>query len=385
MAFDFPSSPTNGQEFTPAGGPTYVWQGYAWVMKLAASPLAISFRPILTSQVYVPPAGLLYAIIETIAGGAGGGGCDGVSGQFRAGGGGGSGGYSRRLLSGAAIGASQTVTIGTGGAGGLAGNNVGGDGGDTSFGTLCIAKGGKGGANGWTQNGSGGAGGSIIGAVGDIVAAGAPGGGGGYDTGGQTPQPGGNGGSSVFGGGAAPPPSSSANAPFPGVAASNYGSGGSGGMTYSYGAGAAGGDGSAGVCFITEYVGSVTGGIPEPANDGKYYARRNLAWADIAPAPVAIASAVAPDFSVAQVQAFTAAVAGAFTIANPSADANVGAYVSITITWTAAGTVTFGNKFKGLGNYVQSVWTSGTVRDHIVFRWSGSTYDLVGAAKGINL
>ena len=31
MAYDFPSSPTNGQEYTPAGGgPTYVYNGYAW-------------------------------------------------------------------------------------------------------------------------------------------------------------------------------------------------------------------------------------------------------------------------------------------------------------------------------------------------------------------
>ena len=30
MAFDFPSSPTVGQSYTPAGGPTYVWDGFAW-------------------------------------------------------------------------------------------------------------------------------------------------------------------------------------------------------------------------------------------------------------------------------------------------------------------------------------------------------------------
>jgi hypothetical protein len=30
MAFDFPASPTNGQIFTPPGGPTYVWNGSAW-------------------------------------------------------------------------------------------------------------------------------------------------------------------------------------------------------------------------------------------------------------------------------------------------------------------------------------------------------------------
>jgi hypothetical protein len=32
MAWDFPASPTVGQQFTPAGGPTYVWNGYAWAV-----------------------------------------------------------------------------------------------------------------------------------------------------------------------------------------------------------------------------------------------------------------------------------------------------------------------------------------------------------------
>ena len=32
MAFDFPSSPTNGQEYT-SGGATYVWNGYSWAVK----------------------------------------------------------------------------------------------------------------------------------------------------------------------------------------------------------------------------------------------------------------------------------------------------------------------------------------------------------------
>lgn len=30
MAFDFPSSPTVGQQFTPVGGVTYTWNGYGW-------------------------------------------------------------------------------------------------------------------------------------------------------------------------------------------------------------------------------------------------------------------------------------------------------------------------------------------------------------------
>jgi hypothetical protein len=30
MAFDFPSSPTVGQQFTPVAGVTYTWNGYGW-------------------------------------------------------------------------------------------------------------------------------------------------------------------------------------------------------------------------------------------------------------------------------------------------------------------------------------------------------------------
>jgi hypothetical protein len=30
MAFDFPASPTVGQQFTPVGGVTYTWNGYGW-------------------------------------------------------------------------------------------------------------------------------------------------------------------------------------------------------------------------------------------------------------------------------------------------------------------------------------------------------------------
>ncbi len=37
MAFDFPSSPTEGQEFTPPGGPTYVWSTPSWKAKMASN------------------------------------------------------------------------------------------------------------------------------------------------------------------------------------------------------------------------------------------------------------------------------------------------------------------------------------------------------------
>lgn len=42
MSFDFPSSPTNGQQFTPPGGPTYVWQNPRWLLTGVPSGAMIS-------------------------------------------------------------------------------------------------------------------------------------------------------------------------------------------------------------------------------------------------------------------------------------------------------------------------------------------------------
>src|ERR1044071_8503502 len=73
-----------------------------------------------TSGTYTPTAGMLYADVEVVGGGAGGGACDNSIANFpNAGGGGGAGGYARELFSAAAIGASQVITIGAGGAGGV--------------------------------------------------------------------------------------------------------------------------------------------------------------------------------------------------------------------------------------------------------------------------
>jgi hypothetical protein len=50
MAFDFPNSPTNGQTYTPAGGPTYTYDsaGTKWTVASIAAPIPI------TTGVYVP-------------------------------------------------------------------------------------------------------------------------------------------------------------------------------------------------------------------------------------------------------------------------------------------------------------------------------------------
>lgn len=215
----------------------------------------INIVTITTSQVYNRPANLLFAIVELVAGGAGGGGTySSAATVSTAGGGGGSGGYSRRKLTAAQIGASQTITIGAFGVGGAAGDNPGANGGDTSFGSLVIAKGGLGGGAGWTTTfWHGGAGGSITGALGDIVAAGDPGGNGAWHNGGNTLFASGQGGSSFFGGGAVPAFAAGANANN-GNAASNYGSGGSGAVINLAIGSLAGGNGSPGAAVITEYL-----------------------------------------------------------------------------------------------------------------------------------
>src|SRR6186713_1708627 len=33
MAFDFPTTPTENQEYTPAGGPTYIFKSPRWLVK----------------------------------------------------------------------------------------------------------------------------------------------------------------------------------------------------------------------------------------------------------------------------------------------------------------------------------------------------------------
>ncbi len=121
-----------------------------------------------TSGVYTAPAGLEYAIVEVIGAGGGSGGTPTTGGsQSSQSGGGGGGAYARSLLTGATIGASQTVTIGAVGAGGAAGANPGSAGGASSFGLLVTANGGQGGAAGSATSGTarvgaaGGAGGTV--------------------------------------------------------------------------------------------------------------------------------------------------------------------------------------------------------------------------------
>jgi hypothetical protein len=211
-----------------------------------AAGLVINVQRFAASGTYAPIAGLAYAIIECVGGGGAGGGAASTTFTY-AGGGGGAGGYSRKLATAAAIGASQVVTVGAGGLGVAAAN--GNPGGDSSVGSLCVAKGGSGGSKGDAATvPPGGAGGVTTGAIGDLTAGGAPGERGFYNNlNSAIVGASGAGGSSIFGGGAV-----GAWSPGNGINASNYGSGGSGGCANGSGS-PPGGNGSAGVVFITEY------------------------------------------------------------------------------------------------------------------------------------
>ncbi len=214
---------------------------FATVKKSTGSPFT-------TSGTYTPSAGMLFCIIECIGGGGGGGAAQGTVGAVYAGGGGGSGSYSRLIASAATIGASKTVTIGAGGAGGATTPANGSAGGDTSVGSLCIGKGGSGGLYGSAgQVGLGSAGG--VAGTGDLTPIGGAGGNGGWCTSLVVQTPSGVGGQSYWGGGAA----SKAGAGGAGNAGGNYGGGGSGAYAYNTASAFAGGDGSAGVVFITEF------------------------------------------------------------------------------------------------------------------------------------
>ena len=117
---------------------------------------AVQFnRQIFTSSgTYTPTAGLTFAVVQCVGAGGGGGGAMGAPGANGVACGGGGGSYAESLLTAAAIGPSQTVTIGVGGAGGAAGNNNGTAGTSSSFGALLVCGGGNGGQGSTNSSGS---------------------------------------------------------------------------------------------------------------------------------------------------------------------------------------------------------------------------------------
>ncbi len=244
---------TDGQVLTADSAQTL---GVKWANN-AAGALSINTQVFTSSGTYTPSANLVYAVVECVGGGGGGGGA--VTGANQSsGGGGGAGGYSRKSISSATIGASQSITIGAAGTAGSAGNNAGGSGGTTSFGSIFSATGGAGGGGGTdsgggiTNGGGGGAGGS--GSSGDFNTTGSPGG---WGSNINVPAVGtfvssGAGGASFFGGNANTI-IVAGTGQTAGSNATSYGGGGSGGATDA-GSSVAGGAGASGVCIVTEYI-----------------------------------------------------------------------------------------------------------------------------------
>ena len=106
------------------------------------------------THTYTKPSGCSKVKVTVIGAGGGGGGFRnrGTARYIHgAGGGGGAGGTAIKLIDGASVGATETVTIGTGGAGGV-GMNDGTAGGTSSFGSHCSATGGAGGAHAGTSH-----------------------------------------------------------------------------------------------------------------------------------------------------------------------------------------------------------------------------------------
>jgi len=202
------------------------------------------------SGTYTPTTGTRICIVEGVGGGGGGGGVSTSSSTIgRGGGGGGGAGYFRRILDIAAIGASQSVTVGAAGAGGGAGG-AGGNGGTTSFGSIATATGGLGGAaGGFGVPSLGGAPGSFTGA--NFGTTGSTGGSGIAVDNANWGAKGGDGGSSFLGLGGI---GLYVAGGFGARSGTGRGSGGSGAAT-SFGAtSATGGDGTDGIILITEFL-----------------------------------------------------------------------------------------------------------------------------------
>jgi hypothetical protein len=157
------------------------------------------------SHTYTPSPGMIYCIIEGVAGGGGGGPISsGAGGDSYGAGGGGGGGYFRHLANAAEIGASQPVIVGAAGAPGAAGAANGGNGGDTAVGATAEFGQAFGGQGGYFSSGNvqgGGGAGGIVGTGNIIAAGGFPGGQGSYVKSANAQNWGGPGGNSYFGGG----------------------------------------------------------------------------------------------------------------------------------------------------------------------------------------
>jgi hypothetical protein len=287
-----PPSPADGARYLIAASPTGDWAGHEGQMALRMEGVWAFFTPregwrlwvadedtlitfdgtswngvggvviktqlFTVSGTYTPDAKLIYAQVFATGGGGGGGGadCSNANTNIGVGGGGGGGATAIKILSAAAIGASQAVTIGAGGAAGDNAGGNGGMGGNTTFGSILTSQGGGGGSGGTgiasVSASQGGAG--ALASGGDINVAGGGGGNGmGLNMGSSVVGTGGGGGTTYWGSGGRAGVISSAGSSggsTPGV----YGGGGAGSVTNQT-TGQAGAAGQAGVVYIIEYCG----------------------------------------------------------------------------------------------------------------------------------
>lgn len=202
-----------------------------------------------SSGTYTPTTGMVSVIFRMVGGGGAGGGLTTPSaGNISMGAPGSSGSYAEGRFLAAAIGASQAVTVGAGGVAVV--NASGGAGGSSSVGSLMTAPGGPGGSILNNQvpgvsNGNGTpagtpTGANIVQSIGNCTKLCT-------SSSASSGQPGG-GGDSIFGPGAIPPILNG-----PGIAALNYGAGGSGVVAGSGGTAQKGGDGKSGIVIAYEY------------------------------------------------------------------------------------------------------------------------------------
>lgn len=231
---------------------------WAEMGQVTASITSVVQQIFTATGTYTPTTGMIYCIIEAVGGGGGSGATTSASGaNSAASGAGGAGGWSKGVYTAATIKGAGTVaaiTVGTGGAGGAAGANSGSPGNNTTVvanngagATLMTCNGGSGGSfmtsTGGTDRTNGGAGGSASGGSLNVTGnAGWPG-----IVAGGVALPA-YGGASYYGG------VSRVTVNSAGVAAAGYGSGGTGVWDQGVGTDLAGGAGSDGVVYITEFV-----------------------------------------------------------------------------------------------------------------------------------
>lgn len=110
--------------------------------------------------VYTPSSGMIFCVVEAVAGGGGSGGVAATSNATSSGGG--SGSYSRKVLTAAQVGTTMAYVVGSGGSAGTAAATSGTNGVATTFGgTWVTTVGGTGGVTGGVTAGAGGAGGAL--------------------------------------------------------------------------------------------------------------------------------------------------------------------------------------------------------------------------------